>query len=458
MDAFAYLDTDLPAGGMFVENRCHRSQPNIVNLDSKHTDNYPETTCYESLLDMTVDDTHIDGFSISNGLDDLNDRDDLSQPFNHYDKYINDNSHCLGFNTHTLLHGVFIPANFDSDYTWQKEALEVHHEQYHDVIENAHGGIFDSEPCVYSDPQNQSTIATPPSSVSSSPHKPYSPPPSFPADIESQLLERLAQHYNSELRAGRITNLPPGIPSVATVKPPRKERVKAEVPSPTKIATTKSLYASAQGPLLDWLVRILPNNIDISFFSSLPPSEWVYVTPSGITSLLDMSISLVPHSKLSPIACRGTSEVQGELYEPRVKRVRRSDLQLLQYCKTKGLSDTICKVVEKALYKNSESLCPYCEVENYKANANGLGFYFHKMSNSDYLHHLLKHHGVFSNSTEVPIPRVGTSKGSWSAFCPYCGIECKMKHYGVRFKEGEHHFLSLLRHCDAAHKQGKNLA
>lgn len=290
--------------------------------------------------------------------------------------------------------------------------------------------------------------------------------------LQDELFDRLTIHYNIEFNSGRIKELPPSIPLMKTIpKPERKERVKAEIPTMNKIKETIKIYnindIQSNEAKLHWLIRLIPNNIKFEFFQNLTingisnDNKWIYINPNDMQCIIDMNliIAAVNNSNLNPIKFRGTKYIEGELYEPRVKRIRLIDLQLLYYCKITKADQFIIKLIEKSIFKNSESLCPYCEVSNFKNNSNGLNYYFHKMSNSDYLHHLFKHHAVFSNNQEIHIPNVKFSNdlNNWVAICPYCDVDFKMKDYKVDGKEFEHQYLNILRHCDSKHKQGKNL-
>ncbi|VEU19673.1 DEKNAAC100434 [Brettanomyces naardenensis] len=116
----------------------------------------------------------------------------------------------------------------------------------------------------------------------------------------------------------------------------------------------------------------------------------------------------------------------------------------------------------KASSQGNFALCPYCQLthENLSDNCERM---FYKRNDSNYLHHMIQYHGIFSNGELVKDPEVRgwaltpTDKSPVEVVqCPYCGDFVSLK----KFKpdnQNEHRLLKYLRHVKERHKTGKNL-
>lgn len=108
------------------------------------------------------------------------------------------------------------------------------------------------------------------------------------------------------------------------------------------------------------------------------------------------------------------------------------------------------------------ALCPYCEIT--KDNiANNCEKMFYKRNDSNYLHHMIQYHGIFSNGELVRDPEIrgwavtDSDKNSIEVVqCPYCGEYISLKKFKLE-NRGGHRLLKYLRHVKEKHKTGKNL-
>ncbi|GMM28051.1 hypothetical protein DAMA08_007670 [Martiniozyma asiatica (nom. inval.)] len=85
---------------------------------------------------------------------------------------------------------------------------------------------------------------------------------------------------------------------------------------------------------------------------------------------------------------------------------------------------------------------------------------FFLKSNSEYLHHLTKQHGVYSDGSEMKAPiLVHTSEG-YKAKCTSCDTLHDIKNFSPCSDRNElkaHIFLTYFRHCEKHHREGRNL-
>lgn len=116
----------------------------------------------------------------------------------------------------------------------------------------------------------------------------------------------------------------------------------------------------------------------------------------------------------------------------------------------------------KTLSQGNFALCPYCELsrENLTNNCEKM---FYKRNDSNYLHHMIQYHGIFSNGELVKDPQVrgwaSTQKDKQLVEvvqCPYCGELISLKKFKPENRM-EHRLLKYLRHVKEKHKTGKNL-
>ena len=116
----------------------------------------------------------------------------------------------------------------------------------------------------------------------------------------------------------------------------------------------------------------------------------------------------------------------------------------------------------KALSQGNFALCPYCELtrDNVSNNCEKM---FYKRNDSNYLHHMIQYHGIFSNGELVKDPQIRgwalTPKDKQPievVQCPYCGDLISLKKFKPENRM-EHRLLKYLRHVKEKHKTGKNL-
>ncbi|KAG7895980.1 hypothetical protein KL936_000688 [Ogataea polymorpha] len=134
-------------------------------------------------------------------------------------------------------------------------------------------------------------------------------------------------------------------------------------------------------------------------------------------------------------------------YEPRVFR----------YLRTKNT----CKRHKR------EGLCSFCKPtkQDFQNDFNNL---FFDLNSSGYLHHLTKQHGVFSNGSEMPLPKLiglhpelKSNKNSakighvYVAVCPICNEKVKVQDLSPESKVSGNRFLAYFRHM-LTHNVKKN--
>ncbi|KAG7926216.1 hypothetical protein KL925_003266, partial [Ogataea polymorpha] len=141
------------------------------------------------------------------------------------------------------------------------------------------------------------------------------------------------------------------------------------------------------------------------------------------------------------------------LYEPAVNR--KLNPQLLGH-----ETDTASR--KKSVNTGNFALCPFCPMTQ-ENSRNEFQKLFFKRNDSNYLHHMIQFHGVFSNGRLVKDP----AKRGWLfskemaepvevVECPYCSECITLKKYKAS-NPNEHRLLKYLRHVKEHHKTGKNL-
>ncbi|KAG7841018.1 hypothetical protein KL942_002006 [Ogataea angusta] len=196
-------------------------------------------------------------------------------------------------------------------------------------------------------------------------------------------------------------------------------------------------------------------NIQVSFSETIPEklNQWLnqhfypYIQPNGITYA---RFRKVPENdeyiyKRNPKAeiflPPRYSNSSANYYEPLVVRYRKSHQE-------RGQGD-------------GEGLCPYCQSDD-------LSELFFERKDSNYLHHVTKLHGVYSNGMEMPFPRmVGEAleikhlKTRGRTERRVHSVECEKCHETVKIqqldcdKEGNK-FLAYFRHM-LLHNEKKNV-
>ncbi|KAG7805801.1 hypothetical protein KL921_005232 [Ogataea angusta] len=117
---------------------------------------------------------------------------------------------------------------------------------------------------------------------------------------------------------------------------------------------------------------------------------------------------------------------------------------------------------KKSANTGNFALCPFCPMTQ-ENSRNEFQKLFFKRNDSNYLHHMIQFHGVFSNGRLVKDP----AKRGWLfsketaepvevVECPYCSECITLKKYKAS-NPNEHRLLKYLRHVKEHHKTGKNL-
>ncbi|QPG75664.1 hypothetical protein FOA43_003022 [Brettanomyces nanus] len=116
----------------------------------------------------------------------------------------------------------------------------------------------------------------------------------------------------------------------------------------------------------------------------------------------------------------------------------------------------------KSSNQGNFALCPYCELTTDNV-ANDCEKMYYKRNDSNYLHHMIQYHGIFSNGELVKDPEIRgwaltpTDKSPVEVVrCPYCEEFVNLKKF-KRDNRNEHRLLKYLRHVKEKHKTGKNL-
>ncbi|KAH3661634.1 hypothetical protein OGAPHI_006484 [Ogataea philodendri] len=141
------------------------------------------------------------------------------------------------------------------------------------------------------------------------------------------------------------------------------------------------------------------------------------------------------------------------LYEPAVNRKLRTE---------EAAGETAQTSRKKSVNMGNFALCPFCPM-NEENTKNEFQKLFFKRNDSNYLHHMIQFHGVFSNGKLVKDP----VKRGWFfpkdslepvevVECPYC-LECVSLKKFKAANPDEHRLLKYLRHVKEYHKTGKNL-
>ncbi|KAG7747876.1 hypothetical protein KL912_002553 [Ogataea haglerorum] len=141
------------------------------------------------------------------------------------------------------------------------------------------------------------------------------------------------------------------------------------------------------------------------------------------------------------------------LYEPAVNR--KLNPQLLA-------DETGTASRKKSVNTGNFALCPFCPMTQ-ENSRNEFQKLFFKRNDSNYLHHMIQFHGVFSNGRLVKDPpkrgwlfSKETAEPVEVVECPYCSECITLKKYKASNPD-EHRLLKYLRHVKEHHKTGKNL-
>ncbi|KAG7767820.1 hypothetical protein KL931_003633 [Ogataea haglerorum] len=196
-------------------------------------------------------------------------------------------------------------------------------------------------------------------------------------------------------------------------------------------------------------------NLQISFYETIPEklNQWLnqhfypYIQPNGITyarfhKMPENDEYIYKRNPKAEIFLPPRySNSSANYYEPLVVRYRKSHQE-------RGQGD-------------GEGLCPYCQSDD-------LSELFFERKDSNYLHHVTKLHGVYSNGMEMPFPRMigealeikhlktrgRTERRVHSVECEKCHETVKIQQLDCD-KEGNK-FLAYFRHM-LVHNEKKNV-
>lgn len=163
----------------------------------------------------------------------------------------------------------------------------------------------------------------------------------------------------------------------------------------------------------------------------------------------------------------------GNFYEPYIIRERRKDGKLMTL---EEIELRIRSHKEESKRKDDstyyvEALCPYCFIDREHVvkrmksavrpnTVAAIDDYFYGRNNSEYLHHVTKHHGVYSDGTEHDLPKlvIADKKGRYFTYCELCNEIIKIKKIANNDDNfvSSHKFLSYLRHCLKHSNHSKN--
>lgn len=219
-------------------------------------------------------------------------------------------------------------------------------------------------------------------------------------------------------------------------------------------------------------------SIDGQVYTIVPDSEWknnymMYLIPNGYISsvfLVSFQKSMVddvwvyydnineqPHFALtnSKLPLRYCGQI-ANYYEPFIIREKRKDGRKLTKEEKRARSERRSRGKSKddSLF-HIEALCPYCPIKF--DNVNKFDDYFYGRNDSDYLHHVTKHHGVYSDGSEQALPDVVVldDRGRYYAHCEECELLIKIKNPTGEEIVGNR-FLGYLRHCLKHRNRCKN--
>ncbi|KAG7722256.1 hypothetical protein KL949_000691 [Ogataea haglerorum] len=147
--------------------------------------------------------------------------------------------------------------------------------------------------------------------------------------------------------------------------------------------------------------------------------------------------------------------------------------QLVRFANTENVNFYEPRVFRYLRSKNTckrhkrEGLCSFCKPtkQDYQNDFDNL---FFDLNSSGYLHHLTKQHGVFSNGSEMPLPKLiglhpelKSNKSSakighvYAAVCPICNAKVKVQDLSPESQISGNRFLAYFRHM-LTHNVKKN--
>lgn len=167
-----------------------------------------------------------------------------------------------------------------------------------------------------------------------------------------------------------------------------------------------------------------------------------------------------PHTnaKSKCIPLRFSAQI-GNFYEPFIIRMIRIDGSIVSDEEIAMKMDHRRGSVSNNMQYLVEGLCPYCQI----SEACNPDDYFYSKLSSEYLHHVVNHHAVFSNGCEMEMPQfIGCNdNGQYFAKCPECPTLCRIRSLvgvGMKVKvkyKDFNPFLGYMRHVVAKHYVGK---
>lgn len=260
----------------------------------------------------------------------------------------------------------------------------------------------------------------------------------------NEILERARKYTNTVQEANRNTTKIIG----------RDIRLLQQSAAAGRVSIGSSVYTIV--PESEWKINymlyLIPNGYVssvflVSFLKSMVDDVWVYYD----------NINEQPHFALTnaKLPFRYCNQV-ANYYEPFIIREKRKDGRILTKEEKRARSDRRSRGKSKddSLF-HIEALCPYCPIKF--DNVNKFDDYFYGRNDSDYLHHVTKHHGVYSDGSEHALPDLVLldGRGRFYAHCEECEELVKIKDPTGEEIVGNR-FLGYLRHCLKHRNRCKN--
>lgn len=260
----------------------------------------------------------------------------------------------------------------------------------------------------------------------------------------NELLERVRKYTNTVQKANRNKAKILG----------RDVKLLQESAAAGKVAIGSFKYTIV--PESEWksnyMLYLIPNGYVssvflVSFVKSMVDDVWVYYDNINEQPHFNLNNAKLPFRYCDQIA---------NYYEPFIIREKRKDGRRLTKEEKRVRSDRRRKGKSKDdSFFQIEALCPYCPIKF--DNVNKFDDYFYGRNDSDYLHHVTKHHGVYSDGSEHALPDlvVLDDRGRFYAHCEECEELVKIKDPTGEEIVGNR-FLGYLRHCLKHRNRCKN--
>lgn len=203
---------------------------------------------------------------------------------------------------------------------------------------------------------------------------------------------------------------------------------------------------------LEYFIHNLSNNCNnISKFKEFfdikeYSNEWVYYE-----NKFDQPMFQIGNGKLPLRFCNQL----GNFYEPFILRERRKDKYLMKNGECFKRFKRHLQIENFTSFDDNsyevEAMCPYCPIntEELSMNVTNLNNYFFGRNNSEYLHHITKHHGIYSNGNEQKLPLfvIKDHNKKYKAYCQDCKRLIRIKSLeNNALSCSSNKFLTFLRH------------